>query len=142
MQNTLEITGHSLTLQQVRQVAENPRIGVCLSDASRTAVTASRKVIEGILASGKTVYGVNTGFGSLSHVTIPQDQIDQLQLNLIRSHACGTGEPIDSATVRAMMLLRANTLAKGYSGVRPEVIEKLLALLNAEIYPVIPSQGS
>jgi histidine ammonia-lyase len=105
-------------------------------------VEASRAVVESVLASGKTVYGVNTGFGALSHVTISPDQVDQLQVNLVRSHAAGTGGHLDIPAVRAMMLLRANTLAKGFSGVRPIVIETLLEMLNKGVYPKVPSQGS
>lgn len=138
----LAIDGHSLTLEDVFTVAMDDTAEVHVAESAKTAVAASRKIIEDVLASGKTVYGVNTGFGAMSTVTIPADQVDQLQVNLIRSHAAGTGEPLDIPTVRAMMLLRANTLAKGCSGIRLSIIETLLTLLNRGVYPVIPSQGS
>lgn len=138
----LEITGDMLTLEDVHRVSRNPSIVVSLSAASRQKIVASRQIVEDVLASGKTVYGVNTGFGALSSVSISAEQVDQLQVNLVRSHAAGAGTILDFATVRAMMLLRANTLAKGFSGVRPVVVETLLALLNAGVYPRIPSRGS
>ncbi len=103
---------------------------------------ASRQVIETVLHSGQIVYGVNTGFGALSNKRISDQELEQLQINLVRSHAVGTGPVLDPPIVRAMMLLRANTLAKGFSGVRPEVVSLLLDLLNHNITPVIPSQGS
>lgn len=137
----LSVTGEDLTLEAVEAVALNP-VRVQLSDSAIPKIQASRKIIEDVLASGNTVYGVNTGFGALSNVSIPTASVNQLQINLVRSHAAGTGPLLDNPTVRAMMLLRANTLAKGFSGVRLEVIQTLLDLLNKEIYPVIPSQGS
>jgi len=139
---TLIIDGESLTLEAVQNAALNESITVTLSDNSRQKVQASRQIVEDVLASGKIVYGINTGFGALSSVTISNEQVDQLQANLVRSHSAGTGERLDFATVRAMMLLRANTLAKGLSGVRPVVVDTLLALLNQGVYPKIPSRGS
>ena len=103
---------------------------------------SSRRVIASVLESGAVAYGINTGFGKLSDVQIPSDQLAFLQLNLVRSHCCGVGEPLQNAEVRAMLLLRANVLAKGYSGVRPLVVDTIAAFLNAGIYPVIPSRGS
>ena len=99
-------------------------------------------MIEQILATGETVYGVNTGFGKLADVRIPADRLAQLQTNLVRSHACGVGEPLSEAESRAMLLLRANVLAKGHSGVRPELLELLVNMLNAGVHPVIPAKGS
>src|SRR5690606_1266751 len=90
----------------------------------------------------RAVYGVTTGFGRFSEVAIPRDHLEELQLNLIRSHACGVGEPLSRPETRAITLLRANVLAKGYSGVRPEVVELLLEMLNRGVHPVIPEQGS
>jgi histidine ammonia-lyase len=141
----LEIDGESLSLEAVQAVALDVAgtvSAVGLSGSARERVVASRKVVEDVLASGRIVYGVNTGFGALSSVSISTEQVEQLQINLVRSHAAGAGEPLAIPVVRAMMLLRANTLAKGLSGVRPEVIETLLAMLNAGVYPKIPSQGS
>lgn len=140
--SSFRIDGASLTLEMVRAVARDEAITVNLADEALARITASRQVIEDVLTSGKIVYGVNTGFGALSHVSISAEQVDQLQVNLVRSHAAGTGELLDIPTVRAMMLLRANTLAKGFSGVRPVIVETLLAMLNAGVYPQIPCQGS
>jgi Histidine ammonia-lyase len=88
------------------------------------------------------VYGVNTGFGKLSDVRVPQDELRQLQLNLVRSHACGIGQPLSEPEVRAMMLLRANVLTLGFSGIRREVIELLCEMLNRRVHPVVPEKGS
>ena len=142
MSTALQLTGNDLILEDVRRIALDETIQVMLADAARAPVAASRQVIEAILTSDKVVYGVNTGFGAMSSVRIAADQLDQLQVNLVRSHCAGTGDLLDTATVRAMMLLRANTLAKGFSGVRPVVIETLLELLNKGVYPCVPSQGS
>jgi histidine ammonia-lyase len=103
---------------------------------------ASRAVIERVLADGRTVYGVTTGFGDLADVGIDPDQTTELQRNLVRSHAAGVGEPLPVEVVRAMLLLRANALAVGLSGVRPELVELLAGMLNAEVHPVVPSRGS
>lgn len=137
----LKLTGERLTLGQVRNVAcDGARVE--LSDAARNKMSASRKVVEAIVASGRPVYGVNTGFGRLANVRVPDNELAQLQLNLVRSHACGVDEPLSRPEVRALTLLRANVLAKGFSGARPEVAEALLAMLNAGVHPVVPSRGS
>ena len=94
------------------------------------------------MARGQVVYGVTTGFGNFADVVIPVDRLRELQLNLIRSHAAGVGEPLGQAETRALMLLRANVLAKGYSGVRLETLDLLVAMLNHGVHPTIPSQGS
>ena len=101
-----------------------------------------RDIVDRKLASGEAVYGVNTGFGKLSEVAIPPDRLAELQVNLVRSHAAGVGPLLPEDEVRAMMLLRANVLAKGHSGVRPELAELLLAMLNAGLFPPVPEQGS
>ena len=103
---------------------------------------ASRAIVDRVVSSGETAYGINTGFGKLASVRISTEQVRQLQVNLVRSHACGVGAPLSEAETRAMMLLRANALAKGLSGIRPETVEVLCAMLNAKVHPVIPSQGS
>ena len=103
---------------------------------------ASRAVVDRLVAANETAYGINTGFGKLASVRISAEQVRQLQINLVRSHACGIGAPLSIPETRAMMLLRANALAKGLSGVRPAVVETLVAMLNAGVHPVIPSQGS
>ena len=135
------LDGNSLTFEQVYRVAiDGAR--VALAPGARKAMARSRAVVERVIASDSTAYGVNTGFGELAEVRISRDQIRQLQLNLVRSHACGVGAPLDEAETRAMMMLRANALAKGYSGVRAIVVETLCAMLNAGVHPVIPCQGS
>jgi histidine ammonia-lyase len=139
--SAIQLTGNHLTLEQVAQVAYEAA-AVELALEARSRMDASRAVVEKLLASGATVYGVNTGFGELATVRISPDELRQLQANLVRSHACGVGEPLSEAETRAVMLLRANTLAKGHSGVRPVVVETLCAMLNAGVHPVIPSQGS
>jgi histidine ammonia-lyase len=137
----LELNGQPLTLEQINAVAHNKET-VSLSDEAREKIEASRRVIEEIIASGKIVYGVNTGFGKLSDVHIPHDELKALQINLVRSHSCGVGALLAEEEVRAMLLLRANVLAKGFSGVRTIVIETLIAMLNRGVHPVIPSKGS
>lgn len=135
------LDGRSLTLHDVAAVAWNNE-PIRLSADAVAGMLASRRVIEMILAEGRVVYGVNTGFGKLATVTIPSNQIEQLQLNLVRSHCCGVGEPLSEAETRAMLLMRANVLAKGFSGVRPCVVETLVKMLNHGIHPVIPCKGS
>ena len=137
----LLLTGNDLTFDQLHEVVFEGR-EAALAPAARERVQASRAVVERLLASGATAYGINTGFGELSTVRIPPEQVRQLQLNLVRSHACGVGAPLSEEETRAMMLLRANALAKGLSGVRPVIIETLCALLARGVHPVIPSQGS
>lgn len=137
----LELDGQSLTLEQITAVSQGG-IQVALSKNARENMKRSRQVIEEILAAGRTVYGVNTGFGVFSEVTIPAADVLRLQKNLILSHCAGVGEPLSVPITRAMMLLRANALAKGHSGIRVEVVEKLLELVNGDFVPVIPSQGS
>src|SRR5262249_10554389 len=110
--------------------------------ASHDRIRASRVYIERIVAEGRVVYGVSTGFGKLSNVRIAPQDVQQLQRNLIRSHAMGVGEPFSTEGVRAMLLLRAPSLAFGQRGIRLEVIELLIAMLNNGVHPVIPSQGS
>ncbi|MEP0775766.1 MAG: histidine ammonia-lyase [Acidobacteriota bacterium] len=135
------ITGHSLTLQQVVEVARHGAM-VEVDEQVRQRLAATRAGLERRLAAGEVIYGVNTGFGRLADVRVPDDDLGQLQLNLLRSHACGVGEPFSPDVVRAMLLLRANVLATGYAGVRPEVVDALVALLNAGVHPVVPSLGS
>ena len=137
----IQIDGASLTLDQLGAVAlaGDP---CALAPAARERVAAGRAAVERAVARGEAIYGVNTGFGDLARVRIPDDQLALLQERLLLSHAAGMGEPLGDAAVRGMLLLRANTLACGHSGVRPEVIEALLTLLNEEVLPVVPSRGS
>jgi histidine ammonia-lyase len=139
--DTLFLDGQSLTLTQIEAVALHGR-QVGIAPAALARVAASRESIESILAAGQTVYGVNTGFGKLSDVRIPSGSLAQLQTNLVRSHAGGVGQPLSEGESRAMLLLRANVLAKGFSGCRTELIELLVALLNAGVHPAIPEKGS
>jgi histidine ammonia-lyase len=141
MARSITIDGSSLTLATFARVVAGH--APCeLARSARQRVKKGREVIERALAGGEVVYGVNTGFGVLAQVRIEPDKLLQLQRNLLLSHAAGVGEPLPDAAVRGMLLLRANTLARGHSGVRPEVIEALLALLNHDLLPVVPSRGS
>ena len=139
--NPIPIDGDSLTLDRLFAAALDGT-NVELTPAARERMDASREVVERVIRSGATVYGVNTGFGKLASVRISSEQIRQLQLNLVRSHACGVGPVLNEQETRAMLLLRANAIAKGFSGVRPVVAGTLCAMLNSGVHPVIPSQGS
>ena len=135
------LTGEQLTLREIGRVSYE-RANVQLGPDAIQRMSASRRVVEGIVDREETVYGVNTGFGKLSDIHIPAGELRQLQKNLVRSHAAGVGEPLSVEETRAMLLLRANVLAKGFSGARPLVAELLIAMLNAGINPVIPAHGS
>jgi len=137
----LELSGQRLTLAEIANVAMG-RERVVLSEEARARVEESRRVVERIVAEGRTVYGVNTGFGKLSDVCIEPDQLRELQLNLVRSHACGLGNALSEPEARAMLLLRANVLACGYSGARSSLIEMLVSMLERGVAPVIPEKGS
>jgi histidine ammonia-lyase len=139
--NALHINGNDLALEAVREVAAKRR-PVLLSADARVAVDRARAVVDDIVANDKLAYAITTGVGKLSDVRIVGDQIRELQVNLLRSHAVGLGEPLSPAEVRAMMLLRANSLAKGYSGVRAVVVDTLCEMLNHGVTPFVPSQGS
>src|SRR5882762_9853866 len=138
---TVQLTGNDLSFEQLYEVSLHGGEASLTSEA-RARMLASRAVIERIVAAETTAYGVNTGFGDLAEVRISPDQIRTLQVNLVRSHACGVGEPLSEVETRAIVLLRANALAKGLSGVRPTVVEVLCAMLKHRVHPVIPSQGS
>lgn len=139
--SAIQIDGEHLDFARLyRVVFEGARVE--LAAQARERMLASRAVIERLIASDQAVYGVNTGFGKMASVRISREQIGELQINLVRSHACGVGAPLSEHETRAMLLLRANAIAKGFSGVRPVVAETLCAMLNAGVHPVIPSQGS
>jgi histidine ammonia-lyase len=138
---TLQINGNDLSLEDLRQVVYERR-PLELAEVARTKVIAAREVVEKLLRENRVAYAINTGVGKLSDVHIEPAQNRQLQVNLIRSHSAGVGEPLSQEETRAMMLLRANSLAKGFSGVRPEVIDLICAMLNKGVHPVVPSQGS
>ncbi len=135
------LDGQPLSLAEIESVSLAFR-PVAIAPSALTRVAGSRALIEEILSTGETVYGVNTGFGKLSDVRIPSDKLAQLQTNLVRSHSCGVGNPLSEPEVRAMLLLRANVLAKGFSGVRAPLLELLVAMLNNGVHPVIPEKGS
>ena len=139
--SAVQLTGNDLTFAQLYDVALHGA-KVSLAPDAIERMKASRAIVDRVVSSGETAYGINTGFGKLASVRISTEQVRQLQINLVRSHACGVGAPLSEAETRAMMLLRANALAKGLSGIRPETVEVLCAMLNAKVHPVIPSQGS
>src|SRR5271155_5682515 len=139
--STIQIDGEHLDFAQLyRVVFDGAKVE--LAPQARARMLASRAVIERLIASDQAVYGVNTGFGKMASVRISRAQIGELQVNLVRSHSCGVGAPLSEHETRAMLLLRANAIAKGLSGVRPVVAETLCAMLNAGVHPVIPAQGS
>ena len=139
--SAIQIDGTNLSFELLyRIVFDGAKVE--LAAAARAQMLASRAVVERLIESGDAVYGVNTGFGKLASVRISREQIGELQVNLVRSHACGIGAPLGEQETRAMLALRANAIAKGFSGVRPVVAEALCAMLNAGVHPLIPSQGS
>jgi histidine ammonia-lyase len=137
----LIIDGDTLTIDEAYAVAVD-RLRVGLSPRARERMVKTRAVVDDIVAGDAAVYGVTTGFGKLSEVAIPREKLAQLQVNLVRSHASGVGDRLPEREVRAMMLLRANVIAKGYSGARPELVDLLVQMLNADVFPPIPEQGS
>jgi histidine ammonia-lyase len=137
-----ELDGNTLTLQDFITIVQDPSLRLGLNAAAWQAVKESRAVIDEWVEKGEIIYGVTTGFGEFANVVIPKDELEQLQENLVVSHSAGAGEWLDRETVRGMMILRVNALAKGLSGIRPETLEALLAMLNAGIVPAVPSQGS
>jgi len=137
----LQLSGQRLTLEQIAAIA-NGQEHVSLAEAARLRIQEARRVVEKIVADNRSVYGINTGFGKLSDVRIEPDRLRELQLNLVRSHSCGVGNPLSEAESRAMLLLRANVLAAGFSGARDHVVDTLIAMLEAGVTPVIPEKGS
>lgn len=138
---TVFIDGEHLTLEQVLEVAEG-KVKVKISPTVEKKVRRSRDFIEKALDQGEKIYGVTTGFGLLSDQLIDHSQIEDLQRNLIRSHSVGVGPTFDEVTTRAIMLLRANVIAMGYSGVRMEVLKRLIDMVNKGVHPLVPEQGS
>ena len=134
------LDGQSLTIEDVVAVARGARVG--LAPVARIRMERTRAIVEAIVARGDVVYGVTTGFGKLSEVAIPPDRLAQLQVNLVRSHSVGVGPRLPPPEARAMMVLRANVLAKGFSGCRPEIVDLLIGMLNGGLSPVVPEQGS
>ncbi len=141
MTETLPVDGRSLSLEQFLEVVRGRR-GVSISSGAAAAVRSSRNAVERVVDAGRPVYGISTGFGALSDRTVPREKLRELQASLIRSHASGTGPALPADLVRGVMLLRLNSLARGLSGVRIEVVERLADLLNHGLVPMIPEQGS
>jgi histidine ammonia-lyase len=139
---SIEIDGRSLTLEAVERAAHDPSRTFRLTSKARTAIERSRAYVEEIIASGERIYGVTTGFGRLAEVFISPESQGRLQQNLVRSHSAGVGRRLSTPEVRVIMILRANALARGHSGCRPEVVERLLEYLEAGIHPVVPEAGS
>ncbi len=135
------IDGETLTIEDVVAVARHDAV-VTISEKARKRVEQAREVLEGFVKKNRIIYGVTTGFGALGNVAIPPKDMRQLQVNLIRSHSAGVGKPLSRDVTRALMLLRANTLAKGYSGVRLKTIETLVQMINKGVHPIIPEKGS
>lgn len=137
----IQLTGNTLTVDQMNDVLFG-RKKVSVAEDSLEKVKVSRKAVDKIVTGNESVYGINTGFGKFSNVAIAEENVEQLQLNLIRSHACGVGAPFERVVAKAMMVLRLNAVIKGYSGIRVETVELLMELINKDIVPVIPQQGS
>ncbi|MDQ3127384.1 MAG: aromatic amino acid lyase, partial [Chloroflexota bacterium] len=135
------LTGADLSIADVEAVARHGQPAT-LDDAARERMQESRDLIERLVAAGEVVYGVTTGFGALATRFIAPADAERLQVNLLVSHAAGVGAPLDTEIVRAMLLLRANTLALGHSGCRPELVDRLLEFLRLGIHPIVPAQGS
>jgi histidine ammonia-lyase len=138
---TLTLGDDVLTLDTLRRW-ERARGPVTLTPAARGRMDDSVAAVRRVVASGRASYGINTGFGAFANSRISTPQLAQLQYNLVRSHACGVGAPLSAELVRRIMLLKANSLAVGLSGIRPRVVETLLALLAADVLPIIPGRGS
>lgn len=137
----IELTGHTLTIEQLKKILFNKE-QVSLSEEALEKVAKSRKAVDTIVDEGRIVYGINTGFGKFSDVAIEGKDTKALQLHLIRSHACGVGEPFPEIVSRAMLVLRLNALLKGHSGIRQEVLDRFVYMINRQIHPVVPQQGS
>jgi histidine ammonia-lyase len=137
----MELRGRPLSLTEIAAVALTGQ-KVQVAPEAHEGISASRKVVEDIIARDEVVYGITTGFGKLADVRVPRGELHDLQLNLVRSHACGIGSPLSEPEVRAMLLLRANVLTLGFSGIRREVIDMLCELLNRGVHPVVPEKGS
>lgn len=139
--NTLNLKPGQLTLADLRAAYQAP-VHLTLDASAHEAIDASVACVNQIIAEGRTAYGINTGFGLLASTRIANDDLEKLQRSLVLSHAAGIGEPLSDAMVRLIMLLKINSLARGFSGIRRQVIDALIALVNAEVYPHIPLKGS
>ena len=143
---TVTIDGHHLTIEDVVAVAKADQVSLCLSESAKESILRGSLAVQEIVSKGggktSSVYGINTGFGAFRNKHIPESDSQQLQTNLLRSHAAGVGKPLDQDVVRAMMLIRANTLASGYSGCRLETVDLLLKMIERGVHPIVPRQGS
>lgn len=138
--NRLEIEPGRLTLGDLRAIAREP-VTISLAATSREAIQRSVATVKSLIDGGRVIYGINTGFGLLANTLIPDDELEHLQRSIVLSHAAGIGGLMKESTVRLMMVLKINSLARGYSGIRQEVIDALVALVNAEVYPCVPQKG-
>src|ERR671912_1206134 len=141
MSFAIELDGSSLTLEQVLAIAHDSA-PVHIADAARARVGAARTLVDEFAHRDEPTYGINTGFGNFAEVKIPAESLAELQTNLLRSHAAGVGDALPVPVVRATMALRANVLAKGFSGIRLDTLELLVELLNRQVHPMVPSRGS
>jgi histidine ammonia-lyase len=138
---TILLDGASLRLDDLALIADNCA-SVALSPSAIARIDAARAVVDRTATGDEAVYGINTGFGALAETRIPRDALGALQLNLLRSHAAGVGDPLPARAVRASMALRANVLAKGFSGIRRSTLDLLIEMINRRVHPTVPSRGS
>jgi len=138
----LALNGCSLTLQDLVQAARDPATEITLAPEAIPGIQRAASAVAKFVSEGRIAYGITTGFGAFKDRLIPPEDVEKLQENIILSHAVGTGPELPAEVVRAMMIIRANTLAKGHSGIRLETLQLMLALLNQNILPIIPSKGS
>ena len=141
MTTLINLRAGALTLAELRAIYEEPTV-LSLSPEDRARIASASDLVDKIVAAGDAAYGINTGFGLLAQTRIPNDQLALLQRNLLLSHAAGIGSPLPDAVVRLVLALKINALARGYSGITMELLEALLGLLEHEVYPLIPAQGS
>ncbi|PCK33507.1 histidine ammonia-lyase [Pseudoalteromonas piscicida] len=138
---SLKLIPGQLTLSNLRQINQQP-VNLSLDESAKAAIESSAETVQQVIKEGRTVYGINTGFGLLANTKIAKDELELLQRSIVLSHAAGIGELMDDSTVRLMMVLKINSLSRGFSGIRLKVIEFLAALVNAEVYPCVPKKGS
>lgn len=141
MSSTLNLIPGTLTLSQLREVHRH-HVHLTLDDSAKAGINAAEQAVLNVIKENRTVYGINTGFGLLANTRINVDELELLQRSIVLSHAAGTGDFMSEDTVRLLMLLKINSLARGFSGIRLSVIEALIQLFNAEVYPAIPEKGS
>ena len=140
----LTLTGENLTIESLYEASLSPHseVKIKISDLAKEKMAKSRAYVHEVVKKGQPVYGINTGFGALSSKFIPEEDLATLQVNLIRSHCTGIGEPFSEKFVRAIMILRTNCLCSGFSGINPEIVNLLKDFINIGIVPIIPQKGS